>query len=87
MAGETNPKPFCEVCPTIDPPVDREVAPAVAHARPVAFPSATQHNPSSAASASGSTDQHKGSGEDVEHDKNSTENKKRGRLPKTKDQK
>lgn len=70
MAGESNPKPFCGVCP-IDP-VDKQVAPAAqqrlqqvargigAHARPVAFPSATQHNPSSAAelaSASGSTNQ------------------------------
>ena len=58
MAGETNPKLFYEVCPTIDPPVDEQVAPAVAHARPVALPSAKQHNHSSAAvltSASGST--------------------------------
>ena len=58
MAGEPNPEPFREVCTTINPS-DREVAPAVAHARPVALPSATQQNPSSAASASGSTDQQK----------------------------
>ena len=50
MAGEPNPEPFREMCTTIDPS-DREVAPAV--------PSTTQHNSSSAASASGSTDQHK----------------------------
>ena len=83
MAGETNPKSFYEVCPTINPPVDEQVAPATqqplqqvarrvgaharphrvgAHARPMAFPSAKQQSPSSAAvltSASGSTDQHK----------------------------
>ena len=50
MAGEPNPEPFREVCTTIDPS-DRDVAPAV--------PSAAQHNSSSAASASGSSDQHK----------------------------
>ena len=80
MAGKTNPKSFDEVCPTIDPPVDEQVAPATrqrrqqvarrvggharphrvgAHARPMAFPCTTQQNPSSAASVSGSTDQHK----------------------------
>ena len=71
MAGKTNPKSFYEVCPTINPPVDEQVAPATqqplqqvarrvgAHARPVASPSATQQNPSSSAvltSVSGSTE-------------------------------